>query len=109
MLWLHKALLINLPGELPYWVRLEHSKCMSIVTMPVSTFFEDFDAKPVFDRFRDAVRSPHSSNFILDFNGKSAQCAFDLDASAVKEAVQERASRSEVYDTCLLSITILFG
>ena len=65
-------------------------------TPSTSSIFEDFDQKATFESFKDVVRSPYTLNFILDFDSKSARCAFDLGTQAVEAALQERDSRSEV-------------
>lgn len=60
--------------------------------------FKDFDDNTNFHQFKDAVASPESQNFVLDFSRQKAVCAFDLTPEAIEQALVDR-------DTAEVSVT----
>ena len=59
--------------------------------------FEDFDAEDIFPKFKRAVESAGSKNFVLDFSHEKALCAFDISLNSMKEAIRSREESSKVY------------
>ena len=59
--------------------------------IPSSLAFENFDDKSLFNgKFYRKIQDPESKNFILDFDSKTAHCAFDLGSDDIETLLSER-------------------